>query len=91
MVVFLPLYYLFPDTGVEVREVLAGAVFAALGWTVLGGLFRLYAMYVSGVSVYGLLGAVLLVLAWLYLGALLLLLGAAVNAVRSGHVSAVDQ
>lgn len=91
VVVFLPLYYLFPDADFAVREVVAGAALAALGWTVLGSVFHLYATYVSGASVYGLLGAVLLVLTWLYLGALLLLVGAALNAVRSGHAPASDQ
>ena len=90
-VVFLPLYYLFPDADVAVREVLAGAALAAIGWTVLGGAFQLYATYVSGASLYGLLGGVLLALAWLYLGALLLLYGAALNAVRSGHAPPADQ
>jgi len=89
--VFLPLYFLLPDAAVTVREVLPGAVFAALGWTVLEAAFHLYATYVSGASVYGLLGGVLLALSWLYLGALLLLLGAAVNAVRSGHAPRVDR
>lgn len=90
-VVFLPLYYLFPDADLAVREVVAGAVLAALGWTVLGGVFQLYATYLSGASLYGLLGGVLLALAWLYLGALLLLYGAVLNAVRSGHAPSPDQ
>lgn len=91
VVAFLPLYYLFPDADLDVREALPGAVLAGLGWTVLGAGFRLYATYVSGASVYGLLGGVLLALTWLYLGALLLLLAAAVNAVRSGHAPAPDR
>lgn len=90
-VVFLPLYFLFPDVELTVREVVPGAVLAAVGWTALGGLFQLYATYVSGASVYGLLGGVLLVLAWFYVGALVLLLGAVVNAVRSGHAPDADQ
>jgi len=84
-VVFLPLYFLFPDVDLAVRDVVPGAALAALGWTALGGLFQLYATYVSRTSIYGLLGGVLLLLAWFYVGALLLLVGAALNAVRSGH------
>ena len=91
VVVFLPLYFLFPDADLAVREVLPGAVVAALGWTVLGGVFQFYATNLSGASVYGLLGGVLLALAWLYLGALLLLYGAALNAVRSGHAPSLHQ
>lgn len=91
LVAFLPLYYLFPDVPLSVGEVLPGAVLAALGWTILGAAFGWYAASIAGVSVYGLLGGVLLALAWLYLGALVLLLGAAVNAVRSGHAPSVDR
>ena len=89
-VVFLPLYFLFPDVDLAVGEVLPGAAFAALGWTVLGSAFQLYTQF-STASVYGLLGAVLLVLAWFYFGALILLLGATLNAVRSGHAPDTDQ
>lgn len=85
VVTFLPLYYLFPDVDVAVRDVLAGAVFAALGWTVLGAAFQVYATTVATASIYGLLGVVLLTLTWFYVGALVLLVGAALNAVTSGH------
>lgn len=90
-VVFFPLYFLLPGVQLAVRDVLPGAVLAALGWTVLGSLFQLYARYVTSPSVYGLLGGVLLGLTWLYLGALVLLLGAAVNAVLSGHARPLDR
>lgn len=90
-VVFLPLYVMFPGADLTVGEVLPGAALAAVGWTVLGSAFGLYATSFTGTSVYGLLGGVLLALTWLYLGALLLLLGAALNAVRSGHAAAPDQ
>jgi len=90
-VLFLPLYFLFPDVDLAVRDVLPGATLAALGWTVLGSAFQLYAAYAAGASIYGLLGAVLLVLAWFYFGALILLLGATLNAVRSGHAPDTDQ
>ena len=85
VVVFLPLYYLFPGVDVSVGEILPGAALAAVGWTVLGAAFQLYATLAAGTSIYGLLGAVLLALTWFYLGALVLLLGATVNAVRSGR------
>ena len=91
VVAFLPLYYLFPDAPVEGRAVLPGAAFAALGWTLLGGSFQLYATTVGGTSIYGLLGGVLLALTWFYVGALLLLVGAALNAVLSGRPPRVDR
>lgn len=91
LVAFFPLYYLFPDVPVSAREVLPGAVLAALGWAVFGTAFGLYAAAVVGGSVYGLLGGVILALGWLYIGALLLLFGAALNAVRSGHAPPMDR
>lgn len=82
---FLPIYYVFPDTDVSVREVLPGVVLAAVGWAVLQSLFQLYANYAGQYEVYGTLGAVLLVLTWLYLAAGLLLVGVAVNVVLAGR------
>ena len=84
---FLPIYYVFPDTDVSVREVLPGAIVAAVGWAVLQGAFQLYVRYAGG-SGYGALGAVLLVLTWLYIAGLLLLVGVAVNVVLADRTSA---
>jgi hypothetical protein len=91
VVVFLPLYYLFPDVPVSVRAVLPGAVFAAVGWAALAAVFGVYTSTIANTSIYGFLGAVLLVLTWFYVGALLLLVGAALNAVRSGHATGGDR
>lgn len=82
-VVFLPLYYLFPDVDCRLQDVIPGTALVAVGWTVLGSLFGIYATTAGTASLYGFLGGVLLVLTWLYLGALLLLAGAAMNAVRA--------
>mgnify|MGYP000203279435 CR=1 FL=1 len=82
-VVFLPLYYLFPDVDCRLEDVLPGTALVAVGWAALGSLFGVYATTVGSASLYGFLGGVLLVLTWLYLGALLLLVGAATNAVRA--------
>jgi membrane protein len=40
-VTFLPMYYVLPPVEVSVREVLPGAVAAAVGWVVLQTGFRL--------------------------------------------------
>ncbi|WP_136717328.1 YihY/virulence factor BrkB family protein [Halorientalis salina] len=79
-VVFLPMYYVFPDVDLSLRAVLPGTLVAAAGWTALESVFRLYVAYAAGVPA-GAVGAVLITLAWLYFGSLLLLLGAIVNAV----------
>ncbi|WP_135365270.1 YihY/virulence factor BrkB family protein [Halosimplex halophilum] len=80
-VVFFPLFVVFPDTDARVGEALPGAVFAAVGWTLLGTGFRLYAGMAGQFDVYGVLGVVLLLVTWYYAGATVLLVGAALNAV----------
>ena len=77
---FYPLYYFLPTGDVTLREAIPGAVFAAVGWTVLQTGFRIYAAQ-SGGSAYGVIGAALLVLTFLYFGGMVLLIGVAINAV----------
>lgn len=86
VVVFFPMYYLFPAVSVTVREVLPGAVAAAAAWTVATLVFRVYTATTASARLYGVVGAVLLVLAWLYVGGLGLLLGAILNAVLGDHI-----
>lgn len=88
-VVFLPLYYVFPDMNVSVGEVLPGALFAGVGWTVLQAGFQIYAANAGQYQAYGVLGGVLLLVIWFYLAATVLLLGAVVNVVLAGRSSPV--
>jgi YihY family inner membrane protein len=81
-----PVYYLTPAGGVSPREALPGALLCAGGWTVFGTAFALYAAAAttSGqAALYGTLGAILLLVTWFYLAGLVLLVGAALNAVRA--------
>ena len=78
---FLPLYYVFPDVEMTVREALPGAVVAAGGWAILEVGFQVYAANAGRYEAYGVIGGVLLLLTWLYFGGFVLLVGAAVNAV----------
>ncbi|QLH80533.1 YihY/virulence factor BrkB family protein [Halosimplex pelagicum] len=80
-VVFFPLFVIFPDTEAGLAEAVPGTVFAAVGWTLLGTGFRLYAGMAGQFDVYGVLGVVLLLVTWYYAGATVLLVGAALNAV----------
>ncbi|KPN29661.1 ribonuclease BN/unknown domain fusion protein [Halolamina pelagica] len=77
---FLPLFYRFPDTTVTVREVLPGAVVAAVVWTAMQAGFQLYAS-VASTSAYGIVGGVILLVTWLYLAGAAVILGAVVNVV----------
>ncbi|WP_394739497.1 YihY/virulence factor BrkB family protein [Natronococcus roseus] len=89
--VFFPMYYLFPQTDVSVREVLPGTAFAAVTWAALAVGFRIYIATSESVVLFGIAGAVLLILTWVYLGALCLLIGAVVNAVLAGRVEPGDE
>jgi len=78
-VVFLPVYYLFPDVPISPRRALPGAVIAAVGWTLLQRLFQLYVQYVADPDIAGALGTILVLLVWLYFGSYVVLIGAVVN------------
>lgn len=91
LVAFLPIYLVFPNADVSLREALPGAAFAAAGWTLLGRVFGIYAGLASTYSLYGALGAVFLVLTWLYAGSVLVVLGAVLNAVLAGQDRTIDQ
>lgn len=81
VVVFLPMYYVFPDSPMTVRTAAPGTGVAALGWTLLGAAFNVYVGFASSVVLYGVLGGVLLLVTLLYAGALVLIVGAVTNAV----------
>ncbi|OLZ40306.1 hypothetical protein A6E15_04605 [Natrinema saccharevitans] len=83
VLVFLPIYYVLPPVPVDVTEILPGAVFAAVGWTVLQFGFQLYAANAAQYEAYGALGAVLLFVTWLYFAGVIILFGAVLNVVRA--------
>jgi membrane protein len=83
-VALLPIYYVLPPIEVTVRDILPGTIVAAVGWVILQVGFRIYAANASRYAAYGVIGAILLFVTWLYFAAIVLLLGAAVNAVRQG-------
>ncbi|PCR92810.1 YihY/virulence factor BrkB family protein [Natrinema ejinorense] len=78
---FLPLYVVFPDANVGLREAAPGTIVAAVGWYALGQGFSLYTSLATSYAIYGALGAVFLVLVWLYVGSIILVFGAILNAV----------
>jgi YihY family inner membrane protein len=83
---FLPLFVIFPDADLSLREALPGAVFAAVGWTVLSAAFQVYAAAAESAALYGVVGGVLLLVTWFYLGGIILLLGVILNGVLAGDV-----
>jgi membrane protein len=86
VVAFLPMYYVFPDCDLGVRDVLPGAVFAAVGWALFQSLFQVYLSFSDpGASSFA--GSIIVLITYLYFTALVLLVGAVVNAVVGGHSS----
>ena len=85
VVTLFPVYYVFPDAGVSVREVVPGVVFAATGLTLFVSLFGLYVRWSGENPEASALAAVLVFLTWLYVSSLVVLLGAVVNAVLSNR------
>ncbi|ADB60517.1 ribonuclease BN [Haloterrigena turkmenica DSM 5511] len=85
-IAFFPMYYYFPDVGSSKRQVIPGVVVAALGWTLLQSLFRVYVSFASSSESAGPLGAILLLLTWLYFGGMILLVGAVINAIGTGYL-----
>ncbi|AEH35715.1 YihY/virulence factor BrkB family protein [Halopiger xanaduensis] len=83
VLVFLPIYYVLPPVPVAVGEVWPGAVFAAVGWTILQIGFQIYAANAGQYQAYGAVGAVLLFVTWLYFAGIILLVGAVLNVVRA--------
>ncbi|AEN05747.1 ribonuclease BN [halophilic archaeon DL31] len=86
VVAFLPVYSVLPPIDVPLRDALPGAALAAVGWVGLQIGFRIYTRYAGRYAAYGLIGSVLLFVTWLYFASIIVLLGAAVNAVRQGIV-----
>lgn len=84
-VVFVPIYYVFPDADLSVKMVLPGALVAAVGWTLLNAGFGIYVSYSSTQDLYGVIGGVILLITFLYFGALVILIGAATNVVLMGR------
>lgn len=88
-VAFFPFYYVLPDVDASPREALPGTLFAAVGWTILGAGFGIYASASTsdGSGGAAAVGAILLLLTYFYFAGMLLLSGAVVNAVMGGRVS----
>lgn len=85
VVTLLPMYYVFPDAGVSVREVLPGALLAAGGLTAFESLFRFYIEWSGRQPEQSVVAAILVFLTWLYVSGLVVLVGAAVNAVLANR------
>ena len=79
-----------PGRRLPVREVLPGAVFTAVAWTLLTWVFSAW-VSVSSFGTYGSLATVVIVELWLYYGQYMLLLGACLNRAIPWGVPAIQR
>ncbi|TBL80038.1 YihY/virulence factor BrkB family protein [Paenibacillus thalictri] len=79
--VFTGLYYIAPNTCLNCKDVLVGALIAALGWQLVSWGFSYYVNNWTNYSAtYGSLGGVIVLLTWFYLCALIIIVGGEINA-----------
>jgi uncharacterized BrkB/YihY/UPF0761 family membrane protein len=85
LVLFLLIYRVLTRLDLRWREVVPGAIIAAVLWTALQGVGGLYVEHTikRASNVYGTLALVIGLLVWIYLGGQLTLLCAEINVVRA--------
>lgn len=77
---FTLLYVAIPNRHTRILRQLPGAVFSALGWTVVSYGFSIYVNYSDRLSIlYGSLTSLVVVILWLYVSMYIFLIGAEIN------------
>ncbi|WP_223702602.1 YihY/virulence factor BrkB family protein [Sutcliffiella deserti] len=80
--VFSCLYLAAPNIRLKIKDILAGSLFATVGWI---GVSSLFSYYVSNfgnyTATYGSLGGIIILLVWFYLSGLMIIIGGEVNAI----------
>ena len=90
MGVLAGIYYFAPNKRIRFKGVLAGALFATVGWHIASSCFSYYINDIGSYSgVYGSLGGIIVLMVWFYVVALLIVLGGVLNStldsVRTAH------
>ncbi len=81
-IVFMGLYYFAPNKRLTLKNVVQGAVFATIGWTVVSFIFSYYVNnFGNYTATYGSLGGIIVLLIWLYLSGMIIVIGGEVNAI----------
>jgi membrane protein len=85
------IYFFLPNLRQHKRQILVGAVVAALLWVVMTLGFRFYvANFGSYNKTYGTIGGVIVLLTWMYLTMLVILVGGELNAELHHGTGAID-
>ncbi|WP_134701716.1 YihY/virulence factor BrkB family protein [Ammoniphilus sp. YIM 78166] len=84
--VFIGIYFFAPNTCINCKDVIPGAVIAALGWQITSLGFSYYVNNWGNYSAtYGSLGGVIVLMLWFYLCALNILIGGEINAINYAY------
>lgn len=74
-------YYYAPCKRLDVIDVIPGAVFSTIGWTIVSICFSFYIDHFNNYSrLYGRLSAIIVIMLWLYFNSIILLIGGEFNA-----------
>ncbi|MGI2329544.1 YihY/virulence factor BrkB family protein [Planococcus sp. YIM B11945] len=80
------IYWVAPNIRLNLKSVLAGAAFTAVGWMAVSFVFS---FYINNFAIYsatfGSIGGMIILMLWLYVSAMLLMVGGQINAVMQGH------
>lgn len=80
--VFIAIYYIAPNTCLTCKDVIPGALLAAVGWQITSIGFSFYINHWGNYNAtYGSLGGVIVLMTWFYLSALVIIVGGEVNAI----------
>ncbi|WP_230459061.1 YihY/virulence factor BrkB family protein [Terrilactibacillus tamarindi] len=82
IIIFALLYYFCPNKKLHIKDVIIGAVVAAVSWQVVSYGFSFYIKYFGNyASTYGTLGGIIILMLWFYITALTIIVGGEINAV----------
>ena len=82
------IYYFAPHKRPRFKSILAGALFAAVGWHIVSLGFSYYINHFEHYSaIYGSLGSVIVLMVWFYVVALLIILGGVLNSTLEHRAS----
>lgn len=83
LIVFTGIYYVAPNTCLTCKDVLPGAIVAAVGWQLSSLGFSYYVNHWGNFNAtYGSLGGVIVLMTWFYISALLIIVGGEINAIN---------
>ncbi len=80
--VFSCLYLSAPNIHLRLKDVLAGSLFATVGWMSASLLFSYYVSnFGNYTAMYGSLGGIIVLLVWFYISGLMIIIGGEINAI----------